>query len=75
MRKLKSPRTWLLLALTGITMMALSIVQMTSAEAAAPNKPHTLTGVAHHDKVVLHWSSELISEVVEIENAQVEEMA
>ena len=57
MTKLKSPRTWILLALTGITIMALSIVQMTSAEAAAPDKPHTLTGVAHHDMVVLHWSS------------------
>ena len=34
MTKLKSPRTWILLALTGITIMALSIVQMTSAEAA-----------------------------------------
>ena len=53
---LNQGRSWLVLAAIGIAAMALSLIPMSTAEAALPssNKPHSLRGVVS-DTVTLYW--------------------
>ena len=45
--------TWLVASALLLIIMAVPLV----AEAAAPNKPHSLTGIAKHNQVELKWSA------------------